>query len=77
MERKSILYVLESSGVSIEDMKIFKDKLKEKSFTIDDCDKLLVKLGYEKLFSFDDDFSDDEYGFEEFEPIKHKKTFDE
>jgi hypothetical protein len=75
MEKRSILNILKSSGVKEEHMKLFNEKLKDKSFTIDDCDKLLVKMGYEKLFVFDDDGFDEDYeNYDDFEPIHHKKN---
>lgn len=78
MEKKSILNVLKSNDITDEHIKLFSEKLKDKNFGIDQCDKLLVKLGYEKLFSFDDDFEEDDFdSYDDFEPISHKKTFEE
>lgn len=79
MEKKSILNVLKSNGVKEEDMKLFNEKLKDKKFTIDDCDKLLVKLGYEKLFSFDDEsaFDEDDDSYDDFEPMHHKRILED
>lgn len=78
MEKKAILNVLKSNGVSEDHMKLFSEKLKDKKFSIDDCDKLLVKLGYEKLFSYEDEGSDDdEFDFDDFEPIQHRRSFDD
>ena len=74
MQKESILYILTQHGVSEEDLKVFHDKLKkEKNFTIADCDKLLVKMGYEKVFTDDDD-DGDEGGdsYVPYEKTKHK-----
>lgn len=77
MQKDSILYILSSSGVSSEDLKLFESKLKDKKFTIEDCDKLLVKLGYEKVFVVDDDFDnyddEDDDEFVSYEKTKHKQ----
>jgi len=73
MQKNSILYILDQHGVSEEDLKIFAERLKkEKKFTIADCDKLLIKLGYEKVFSDDDDFDDD--GSDDFAPYEKTKS---
>lgn len=79
MEKKSILNILKSNDIALEHIELFSEKLKDKNFSLDQCDKLLVKLGYEKLFSFDDDFeNEDDYdAFDYFEPISHKKNFDD
>ncbi len=78
MEKRSILNILKSSGVKEEDMVLFNDKLKDKRFTIDDCDKLLVKLGYEKLFVLDDENFDEDYdNYDDFEPIQHRKSLED
>lgn len=55
MQKDSIIFMLRSHGVSEDDLAMFSLKLRDKSFTVDDCDKLLVKLGYEKLFTVEDD----------------------
>ena len=57
MQKDSIIFMLKSHGVKEEDMAAFSLKLRDKSFTVDDCDKLLVKLGYEKLFTIEDEIS--------------------
>lgn len=77
MEKSSILYILESNGVSNEHLVIFKEKLKDKKFSLEDCDKLLVKLGYEKLFLLDDEYEEDEDAYDDFEPIRHKRSLEE
>ena len=79
MQRDSILFILKSNGVKDEDINTFSQKLKDKSFTIDDCDKLLVKLGYEKIFVLDeDDFSDNlDDNFLEYEKNKPKKVLEQ
>lgn len=79
MEKRSILNILESNGVNGNDMKLFNEKLKDKSFTIDHCDKLLVKLGYEKMFSFDDEsgFDEDYDSYDDFEPMHHKRNLED
>ncbi|MGB5867567.1 MAG: hypothetical protein WBG69_06825 [Arcobacteraceae bacterium] len=57
MQKDSIIFMLKSHGVNEEDLAAFSLKLRDKSFTVDDCDKLLVKLGYEKLFTIEDEIS--------------------
>ncbi|MCI0501388.1 MAG: hypothetical protein L0Y61_06540 [Epsilonproteobacteria bacterium] len=78
MQKDSILYILDQHGVSEDDLKVFTEKLKkEKNFTIVDCDKLLVKMGYEKAFSdddFDDDDSDDFASYEKTKPRQHHEN---
>ncbi|MBD3840788.1 MAG: hypothetical protein IE909_02705 [Campylobacterales bacterium] len=74
MQKESILYLLDSHGVSEEHLAIFSDKLKNKSFTTADCDKLLVKLGYDKLFVVDDFEDDDDMDFDTYEKNKPKHT---
>jgi len=79
MEKKSILFILESNGISKEHIDVFKEKLKDKKMTLDDCDKLLIKLGYERLFLIDEDYDEEEednYNTE-FERIPHKRIFEE
>ena len=51
MHKENIMRKLKNHGVTEDDMITFKLKLKDKSFTTKDCDNVLVKLGYEKLFS--------------------------
>lgn len=58
MQKDSIIFMLKSHGVDEEHLAMFHLKLRDKSFTIDDCDKLLVKLGYEKLFILDEEITD-------------------
>ena len=58
MQKDSILYILKGHGVSEDDLKIFSTKLKEKNFTTTDCDKLLVKMGYDTVFTEDEDMND-------------------
>ncbi|MDX9743014.1 MAG: hypothetical protein RBT59_04290 [Arcobacteraceae bacterium] len=78
MQKDSILYILDQHGVSEEDLKVFAEKLKkEKNFTIADCDKLLIKLGYEKVFADDDECEDDDSdGFTPYEKTKPKHHLD-
>ncbi len=78
MQKDSILYILDQHGVSEEDLKVFAEKLKkEKNFTIADCDKLLMKMGYEKVFADDDDFEEDDMdGFTPYEKTKPKQHQD-
>jgi len=57
MQKESIIFMLKSNGVNEEHLAMFNLKLRDKSFTVDDCDKLLVKLGYEKLFTIDDEIT--------------------
>jgi hypothetical protein len=49
--------MLKSHGVDEEHLAMFHLKLRDKSFTVDDCDKLLAKLGYEKLFTVEDEIT--------------------
>jgi hypothetical protein len=77
MEKNSILYILESNGIDGEHLALFKEKLKDKKFTLDDCDKLLVKLGYEKLFLLDEDYGEDDDEYDDFEPIRHKRALED
>ena len=75
MQRDSILYLLKSQEIAEEKLDLFKQKLKDKNFTLDDCDKLLEKFGYEKIFTSSDDvFDEEENSYNEFEPIRHKKS---
>jgi hypothetical protein len=78
MQKDSILYILDQHGVSKEDLKVFADKLKkEKNFTIADCDKLLVKMGYDKVFTEEEDFEDgDSDSFIPYEKTKPKQHHD-
>lgn len=79
MQNSSILYILRSNGIEEEDLKVFEEKLKkDKEFTLDKCDKLLEKMGYEKLFLVDNDDFDDEDGdyypsYEQSPKDRHKK----
>lgn len=78
MEKSSILYILGSNDISEEHIMLFKEKLKDKKMTLDDCDKLLVKLGYEKLFLIDEDYDEDDEGYDDdFEPIRHKRALED
>ncbi|MDD2698153.1 MAG: hypothetical protein PHF17_05045 [Arcobacteraceae bacterium] len=61
MQKESILYILTQHGVNEDDLKVFQDKLKkEKNFTIADCDRLLLKMGYDKVFTDDEELDDEE-----------------
>lgn len=74
MEKNSILYLLKSQDLEEKKLDLFREKLKDKNFTLEDCDKLLRKLGYSNIFTFQ---SDSERDIEdeniEFERIKLKK----
>ena len=74
MEKNSILYLLKSQDLEEKKLDLFREKLKDKNFTLEDCDKLLRKLGYSNMFTFQ---SDSERDIEdeniEFERIKLKK----
>jgi|GEM_PF-5713295 len=74
MEKSSILYLLKAQNLSEEKLNLFREKLKDKSFTLEDCDKLLRKLGYSNIFTFQNDLERDEEEYIEFEPIPHKKV---
>jgi hypothetical protein len=74
MERNSILHLLRSQDLTEKKIELFREKLKDKNFTLDDCDKLLKKMGHKSLFSFEDEFYDDEDDYEDFEPILRKKV---
>ena len=76
MEKNSILYLLKSQDVSEKTITLFREKLNDKNFTLDDCDKLLKKLGYENIFGFENDIDIvDEDQNSEFEPIRTKRVF--
>ena len=76
MQKDSILYILKGHGVSEDDLKIFSTKLKEKNFTTTDCDKLLVKMGYDTVFTEDEDMNDYDFdGFDPYEKTTHKHNF--
>lgn len=51
MQTNNIIKKLKAHGVTEEDMITFTLKLRDKSFTLKDCDAVLTKLGYAKLFS--------------------------
>ena len=51
MEKNNIIRKLKTHGVNEDDMTTFLLKLRDKSFNLKDCDVLLHKLGYEKLFN--------------------------
>jgi len=74
VEKNSILYLLKSQDLEEKKLDLFREKLKDKNFTLEDCDKLLRKLGYSNIFTFQ---SDSERDIEdeniEFERIKLKK----
>ena len=75
MERNSILYLLQSQDLTEKKIDLFREKLKDKNFTIDDCDKLLRKLGYENMFSFEGNLEKDEDDvYQEIEPIRARKV---
>lgn len=78
MQKESILYILKGHGVNDEDLKVFSEKLKkEKNFTIADCDRLLQKMGYDKVFTDDDDIDDeDNDSFSPYEKTKPKHHID-
>ncbi len=60
MQASSILYILRANGIDEKDIEIFSQKLKDKEFTLDKCDKLLEKMGYDKIFIVDNDDIEDE-----------------
>ena len=74
MEKNSILYLLKAQNLSEENLNLFREKLKDKSFTLEDCDKLLRKLGYPNIFTFENDLESDDEEYIEFEAISHKKV---
>jgi len=51
MERNNIIRKLKTHGVNDDHLITFLLKLRDKSFNLKDCDVLLNKLGYEKLFN--------------------------
>jgi len=67
MQKDSIIFMLKAHGVSEEDLATFSLKLRDKSFTVDDCDMVLVKLGYDKLFTIEDDLSDQDENYDDYE----------
>jgi len=75
MERNSILYLLQSLNLTEKKIDLFREKLKDKNFTLDDCDKLLRKMGYENMFSFDKNIEKEEdERYQEIEPIRVRKV---
>lgn len=78
MKKDSIIFMLKSHGVNKEHIELFIEKLKNKNFTIDDCDKLLEKLDYERIFTSDEDeYLGDYEEYSSFEPNQTKKQIDE
>lgn len=76
----SVLNALRSSDVKEEDIAYLQEKFRGKFFNVEDCDKELIKLGYEPIFviDYEDDFDDDyDYDDDDYEKINHKKHFDE
>jgi len=53
MHKDNIMRKLKTHGVTEDDMITFKLKLRDKSFTTKECDNVLVKLGYKRLFSIE------------------------
>jgi|GEM_PF-3949395 len=51
MEKNNIIRKLKTHGVNEDDMITFLLKLRDKSFNQKDCDVVLHKLGYDKLFN--------------------------
>lgn len=74
MERNSILYLLRSQNLTEKKLDLFREKLKDKNFTLGDCDKLLQKMGYKSLFAIDEFYDEEEDDYDNFEPIPRKKT---
>ncbi len=76
----SVLNALKASDVKEEDIAFLQKKFKGKFFNVEECDKELVKLGYEPVFviDYDDDNDEyDDYDDGEYEKIHHKKNFDD
>jgi len=74
VEKNSILYLLKSQDLEEKKLDLFREKLKDKNFTLEDCDTLLRKLGYSNIFTFQSDSERDiEDEHIEFERIKLKK----
>lgn len=75
----SVLKVLKANDVKEEDIELLRKKFKTKFFNVEDCDKELVKLGYEPIFVVDyDDEEDDDYAdYDDYQKISHKKHFDD
>lgn len=78
MER-SVLNALKASDVKEEDIKFLQKKFTGKFFNVEECDKELIKLGYEPVFvlDFDEDEDDDDYDHDGYEKKHQKKYFDE
>ena len=51
MEKNNIIRKLKAHGVNEDHMMAFLLKLRDKSFNLKECDVVLHKLGYEKLFN--------------------------
>lgn len=78
----SVLNALKSSGVNQEDIDYLQKKFKTKFFNVEDCDRELIKLGYEPIFvlDLDDDYEDDyeeDDDYEDYQKISSRKHFDD
>jgi hypothetical protein len=76
----SVLKVLKANDVKEEDIEFLRKKFKTKFFNVEDCDKELVKLGYDPIFviDYDEEYDDEEYDeYDDYQKISHKKHFDE
>jgi hypothetical protein len=73
MKKDSILFILKNYGLEDSELELFTEKLKNKDFTLDSCDKLLVSMGYEKIFTAQEDEGDEDmYDFDNFQQIRRK-----
>jgi len=75
----SVLNLLKDSDVKDSDIEFLQKKFKGKIFNVEECDKELVKLGYEPVFFTDYD-EEDEYDNEyedDYKKIHHRKSFDD
>lgn len=75
---KPILNVLISHEVSPEHIAYLKEKFKSKFFTVEDCDRELIKMGYEPVFVVDLDEEDDDFDYSDnYEKRASRKHFDD
>jgi len=76
----SVLNLLKDSDVKDSDIEFLQKKFKGKIFNVEECDKELVKLGYEPVFFTDYDEEEDEYDNEyedDYKKNHHRKSFDD
>lgn len=76
--KSSILNALRSCSVKQKDIDYLKQRFKNKGFTVEDCDKELVRLGYDPIFVVEyDEGDDDYYEYDSYEKRVTKAHFDD